>query len=720
MYRDSTHSPDERAKDLLLQMTLPEKVGQMCQVDGRRQPETWIFEKNVGSFLHTTGKEVIRLQHLAQQTRLGIPIIFGIDAIHGHAFHDGATVFPTQLALASSWNIELLEEVAEITAKEVLQTGLHWTFSPVLCIGRDSRWGRVDETFGEDPYLIGKLAAAMIRGYQGDDLSAPERIIACAKHYAAHGETQGGRDSSEGDCSRRKLRSIFLPPFHEAVKAGCATFMTAYQAMDGVPCSANPWLLKEVLKDEWNFKGFVVTDWDNIGRMHREQKTCSSLNHAAEQGILSGNDMVMTTPGFYDEALQLVKSGKIKEELLDASCLRILTIKFQMGLFDHKRFPQQSDGIIGCITHRNKAYESALQSMVLLKNENYLLPLSKKIQNIAVIGPNADNLYAQLGDWSFGPGTQDKRNRKKTKGMHPDSVTILEGIQSRTGPQQKIYYNEGCDLYDPQKQSIQEAAALALKADVAIVVVGDDLDMIGETRDRADLNLTGAQQELLEAIKSTGTPLLVILINGKPLTIPWIAENADAILEAWNPGSQGGHAVASVLFGDWNPCGKLTISFPRHLGQQPVFYNQLPGWHSDRYIDMTAQPLFPFGFGLSYTTYHYSNLRVSSPELKQEETLIVSVDIENTGDLAGTEIVQLYINDQFSSVTTPVKELKGFQRVLLEPGEKKTARFDLPFEALALVNQKEEWLVEPGGFEIMVGSSSRDEDLLKTIITVIE
>lgn len=715
----------QKAIDLLALMTIEEKVGQMCQVDGRTDPEMWIFERHIGSFLHVTGDEPLRLQRLASQTRLGIPLLFGIDAIHGHAFQSGATVFPSQLAMASSWNPGLLEEVARITAKEVALTGLHWTFSPVLCLGRDTRWGRIDETFGEDPCLAGALASAMIRGYQGSSLKNIYSILACAKHYAAYGETVGGRDSAEAEVSIRKLRSVFLPPFKAAAEAGCATFMAGYNAIDGIPCSANPWLLRSILKEEWGFSGVVITDWNNVGWLHETQRVASSMEKACELAIRAGNDIIMSTPEFYGTTLKLIREGIIKEEYIDEACLRILELKFKLGLFDDKRFPDtgKATEIIGSKEHKHAAYNTALESMVLLKNENSILPLSEKIRKITLVGPNCTDVQSQLGDWSF--GARDlSRVEVPTLSYHPDYdtgpiVTVLEGLRKRAGNDIEILYEKGCDMHDLDSGNINQAVALAEQSDIVIAIVGDDTILNGESRDRAELDLTGGQQKLLEALKETGKPLAVILINGKPLTIPWIKENADAILEAWNPGIEGGNAIASILFGDYNPCGKLTISFPRHTGQLPVYYNQLPGWHGNSYVEMPAEPLFAFGYGLSFSQYEYSELRVSSKKLTTDDELTVCVQVHNKGLYAGTEIVQLYINDIFSSVTTPVKELKGFSRVSLKPGEKRTVEIAIPVSSLSLVDIDNNTVVETGEFEIMIGSSSRDEDLLRTIIEVI-
>ncbi|MBN1813013.1 MAG: glycoside hydrolase family 3 C-terminal domain-containing protein [Anaerolineae bacterium] len=717
--KDPTKPVDERVRDLLGRMTLEEKIGQMCLVNGRAGAEKWLREQHVGSFLHMFGEETRELQKLAEQSRLGIPILFGIDAIHGHAFCPTATVFPTQLGLSCSWNPELIEKVGRITAKEVACTGVHWTFSPVLDVARDLRWGRIDETFGEDPYLVGALGVALIKGYQGVDLADPHTILACAKHYAGYPATQGGRDSSEADLSERKLRSLFLKPFREAVEAGCATVMAGYQAIDGVPCSANRWLLWDVLRDEWGFDGFVVTDWDNLGRMQSEQKTCATLEEAARRAIEAGNDMAMSTPLFAAAAVSLVRSGQLDETLVDEAVERILRVKFELGLFDENRYADLERGkeIVGSREHRQVALESAYQSIVLFKNQDNLLPLGDDVERIAVIGPNADDVRAHLGDWvswsgQLGDVGPDDRRRESI-------VTILDGIRKRAGSGCRVDYSRGCDVVDAGTETIAEAAALAREADVAIVAVGDDLSLHGEARDRAELDLSGAQQQLLEAVYATGTPMVVVLVSSKPLTIPWAAEHAHAILAVWNPGLEGGAAVAGILFGDRNPSGKLTVSFPYHVGQQPVTYNQIPGWHGQqKYVDVPKEPLFAFGYGLSYTTFAYTNLKLDTKELAAGEALRVEVDVENTGERKGTEVVQLYVNDVYSSATTPVKELKAFRRVDLKPGEKKTIRLEVPYERLALVNQAMETVVEPGEFEVMVGSSSRDCDLLEDTFDV--
>ncbi len=708
-------------------MSLQEKVGQLVQADGRKDAEQQVLERRVGSFLHILGEKTVALQKLAEKTGLGIPILFGIDAIHGHGFWPGASVFPTQLALSCSFNPELLREMGRITAKEMLCTGLSWTFSPVLCLTRDLRWGRVGETFGEDPFLIGKLGAALVQGYQGDDISSPDSVLACAKHFAGYSETVGGRDASEAEISERKLRTYFLPPFEEMVRAGCRTFMTGYQCIDGVACVANHWLLTEVLREEWGFSGFVVTDWNNVGRTHTEQHLYPSIAAAVPDSVRAGNDMIMVTPEFYQAALDHVSAGTLDGEDIDRSCRRVLLQKFELGLFDHKRYPDldKAHEIVGCAAHRSPLLEAAEQSLVLLKNDTPrggrgpLLPLtSHQIRHIAVLGPNADDPLAQLGDWSSGSGQATFET-----GGHPrDSVvTVLDGIQRRAQSRAiGVEYERGAEVMDESTSRIRTAAQIASDADVAVVVVGDVLDQTGEMCDRYELALTGGQRPLLEAVKATGTPLVVVLINSKPLCIQWVAENADAIIEAFNPGMRGGEAIAKILFGETNPSGKLTVSFPRDLGQQPVYYQQIPGWHGNNHTGYSSEPLYAFGHGLSYTRYDYEDLQLSASELKRGESLQAQVTVKNVGKRAGTEIVQLYINDVYSSLSTPVKSLRGFERVALEAGESKTVRFQIGPDDLSFIGRDSKPRLEAGEFAVLVGRSSRDEDLLQARFHVVD
>ena len=715
-YQDRSLSTERRVRDLSARMSLEQKLGQLVQADGRFNAAEQVQAECVGSFLHILGKDTVALQRLAETTPLGIPLLFGIDAIHGHGFWPGATVFPTQLAVSCAWNPELLEKMGRVTAREMLCTGLHWTFSPVLCITRDLRWGRVGETFGEDPLLIGELGKALIRGLQGEALSDPDSVLACAKHYAGYSETVGGRDATEAELSERKLRSLFLPPFREAVRAGCRTFMTAYQCIDGVSCVVNRWLLTDVLRQEWGFDGFVVTDWDNVGRTFKQQALYPSIDAAVSDAVKAGNDMIMVTPEFYSAALRQIHDGALDAAVVDQACLRVLRQKFDLGLFDDKRYPDlgRVPDVVGSKSHRAEMLLCARQSLVLLKNEAVgdapLLPLStSKLSRIAVLGPNADDHIAQLGDWSFGSGQAEL----STEG-HPRNLvtTVLDGLRSRaTGA--VIDYARGCHVMDPNESQIGEAVELARKADIAIVVVGDVLEEVGEECDRSELELSGGQLPLLRAVKATGTPLVVVLINSKPLCISWVAKHADAIVEAFNPGMLGGQAIAELLFGDLNPQGKLTVSFPTSVGQQPVTYQQIPGWHGNKHGTYNVQPLFPFGFGLSYTRYEYSELRLDATQLREGQALSGTFKLSNTGARSGTEIAQVYLNDLFTSLSTPSKLLKWFERVELAAGESKAVAFEFAYEELGFLDHKGRVLVEPGTFEVMVGSSSRDEDLLR-------
>jgi beta-glucosidase len=716
IYKDKQQPVEKRVDDLLGRMTIEEKLGQMVQADSRDYTTDIIYEQHVGSFLHTLGDRIVDLQQAAEKTRLGIPLIFGIDAIHGHAFWPGATVFPTQLGVSCSWNPEIVKQMGRITAREMAVTGLFWTFSPVLCLARDLRWGRINETFGEDPYLLGVLGTGLVQGLQGEDLSHPDSVLACAKHYAGYSETQGGRDASEADLTERKLRNYFLPPFKAMCDAGVATYMTGYQSIDGVPNTISKKLMTDILRDEWGFEGFVVTDWNNVGRLHEEQKIFQKKQDCAIAAVEAGNDMMMTTPFFYPEALQAVESGKLDPELITNACRRILTLKFKLGLFDDKRYPdvERQPQVIGASEHRQAAYQAACESIVLLKNEG-ILPLNDSPKQIGVIGPNADDIMAQLGDWSNGTG----QVQMGSKGHPRDTVvTLLDGMKKAAPQGSDICYLQGCEIMSDDTYDKDGAVALAKISDVVVMALGDTITLIGEICDTATLELYGKQEELFHAVADTGVPVVVVLINSKPLAIPQVVERAAAVIEAFNPGMLGGQAIAEIIYGKLNPCGKLTISFARHVGQLPVYYNQIPGWHIDRYADLTAEPLFPFGFGLSYTRYQYSNPSLSQSQIAEGESITVSVEVTNTGDREGLEIVQLYIQDLFSSVTTPIKVLKNFARIHLQPGESKTVDLQLDFEDLKLINAQLEEVVEPGDFEVMIGSSSKDEDLHKMILTV--
>jgi beta-glucosidase len=711
-YRNPALSVDERVADLVARMTLEEKVGQLLMLDARGEDLSFVNTRQPGALLHILGAKVGRAMDLAARNRLAIPLLIGEDGIHGHSFWKDANIFPTQLAMAASWDPGLLERMGRGTAEEMAPTGIHETFSPVLGVARDLRWGRTGETFGEDPYLDGELGAALIRGYQGKGLDDPTAVLATAKHYAGYCETQGGRDASEADISRRKLRSYFLPPFERAARAGAMMFMTGYQSMDGVPSTANKWLLRDVLKEEWGFEGVLVTDWDNVGRLVHEQKVAATDADAAIVAIRAGNDLIMTTPQFYEGAILAVKSGRLKESEIDEPLKRFLALKFRMGLFENPRRPDLAKAAVEVARpdHRAAVLDAARESLVLLQNDG-LLPLDPaKARSIAVVGPNADDDLQQLGDWSLGssqhPPEAGKHPRERT-------VTVLDGFRAVAPAGTIIRYEKGCAINDADLGGVPAAVAAARASDVVVAVVGDHLDFIGEEKSTATLEMQGGQVALLDALEKTGKPMVVVLVNSKPLVLPPSVKRAAAILEGFNPGMEGGRAIAEAAFGPLNPSGKLTVSFPVHVGQQPVFYNQVRGQHGTRYADLTQEPLFPFGHGLSYTTYEYSNARLASPTLARGQAATVSVDVENTGARAGDEIVQVYVSDVVTSVTWVNKALKGFARVHLEPGEKETVTVRLPWESFQLVDADGRYVVEPGDFDVLVGASSRDKDLLK-------
>src|SRR4051812_21155763 len=568
VYKDPSQPLERRVEDLISRMTLPEKVGQLLQLNGQIEPIKTVRELQPGSLLHILNDELATAMDAAAETRLGIPLLVGEDGIHGHSFHSGATIFPTQLALACSWSVDLAEACARVTAREMATTGAHWTFSPVLCLTRDLRWGRVGETFGEDPFLIAEFGAAMIRGYQGQGLSDADGVLACAKHYAGYSETQGGRDASEADISRRKLRSFFLPPFERAARAGCMTFMTGYQSMDGLPSTANHWLLTQVLKEEWGFTGILVTDWDNVGRLHWEQRIVPSPKEAAVVAVRCGNDLIMTTPDFFEAAQAAVREGLLAETEIDAVVRRILSLKFRMGLFENPRRPDRARQaeVIASAEHRALNLRAARESLVLLANDGTLPLQAAQVRTIAVLGPNADDDLAQLGDWSLGSSQHPPE-----KGKHPRActTTLLDGIRARVPESVTVRYAAGCSLHDTGLGELSAALAACRGADVIVLALGDDLKFIGETNSTATLELPGGQRALLEAVIELGLPVVIALVNSKPMVLPPAVERAAPIVECFNPGMEGGRAFADLLFGNLNPSGRLTISYPRHVGQQP-------------------------------------------------------------------------------------------------------------------------------------------------------
>ncbi|SDO72237.1 glycoside hydrolase family 3 N-terminal domain-containing protein [Lentzea jiangxiensis] len=727
-YLDATLPTAERVADLLGRMTPAEKVGQMMQLDSREDLDDHVLRKHVGSILHTSPERVLRAQDLTTRTRLRIPLLIAEDCIHGHSFYEGATIFPTQLGMAASWDPGLVEQVARVTAVEAAATGVHWTFSPVLCIARDLRWGRVDETFGEDPVLIGELAAAMVRGYQGDGLGDETAILATAKHFAGYSETQGGRDASEADLSRRKLRSWFLPPFERVAREGCATFMLGYQSTDGVPITVNSWLLDEVLRGEWGYQGTLITDWDNVGRMVWEQKLQPDHMHAAAAAVKAGNDMIMTTPQFFEGALQAVEEGLLAESDLDRAVTRILTLKFDLGLFENPRRPdaERQRTMINHDDHVALNLQVARRSLVLLRNDG-VLPFAKPKGKIAVVGPLADDAQTQLGDWAGSSGQADWLPNGHPREM---ITTVLDGLRELSS--QEVTYARGADILtlepDPEGDTfpdgqprppvvkacapdtnlIAEAVAAARDADYVVAVVGDQIELVGEGRSTATLDLIGGQIALLDALAETGTPLVVVLLASKPLVLPESARNAAALLWVANPGMQGGRAIAEVLHGLVEPSGRLPISFAAHAGQQPTYYNQIRGQHGTRYADLTQEPAFAFGEGLSYTTVEYGDLLVETAVLRPDETVRACIELTNTGSRPSRETVQVYVSDAVTSVSWADKELKTFKQVDVEPGRTVKVDLELPVAACTIVDAAGNRVVEPGEFVLLVGPNSKD------------
>ena len=704
-YQDPTAPVNERVASLLAQMTLPEKAAQLIQVAYSEVPKEealmWA-ERGVGSFLHVLGDNARELQAISLANRLGIPLLFGIDAIHGHGLNPAAAIFPSQLALACSWDSDLAEEMGRVTAREVAADGLHWTFSPVLCLARDTRWGRVDETFGEDPYLAGELGAAIVKGYQGDDLTAEDSILACAKHYIGYGEAVGARDSVDTQMTFRKLREVFLPPFQKAVGAGCATVMTAYGSIDGTPFTASEKALKTILKDELGFEGFVVTDWRNFENLAHAQYVAADLGEATRLGLAAGNDLIMSSHVCYEHIIEEVESGRLDIRIVDEAVGRILGMKFLAGLFENaeKKAPA---GTIGCQAHRDAALRAARASVVLLENRDDMLPLSEHIRSVAVIGPNADDIRAQYGDWTY-----FTHPKPSDIAPTPPYHTVLSGIREIAALKGvTVKYHRGCHVLDASDADLHGAALVAKSCDAVVLVLGDVYEQFGEGKDRADLSLSGAQMALFECLKTTGKPIVAVLVSSKPLCLGAVAEEADALLAAFNGGQFGGQAVAELVFGELNPGGRLPISFPRHSGQLPVYYNQLPGWHWEgKYCDLPAEPLYAFGYGLSYTDFEYSDFAVDAAAMS------ASVAVKNIGTKSGSELVQLYFRDRVSSVMTPLKQLIAYQRVDLEAGEAKSVTFELCRDDFALVNVHEKRVTEAGAFCLMVGGDSRDESLL--------
>lgn len=767
-YKNPELPAEERIADLLGRMTLEEKVGQMMQLDARSGDlDDLIVNKHVGSILHTSPADLPRaVETVNAKTRLGIPLVIGDDCIHGYSFWPGATIFPEQLGMAVSWDSEKVQAAGRATAEEVSTTGVHWTFSPVLCIGRDTRWGRVGETFGEDPYLIGEMASSIVKGYQGGAKAgeplAKDAILACAKHFAGYSETQGGRDASEADLSHRKLESWFLPPFERVAREGCGTFMLGYESIEGVPVTFNKWLLSDKLRGSWNYQGTLITDWDNVGRSVWEQKVKPDYVHAAADAVKAGNDLVMTTPQFYEGALEAVRTGLLDESLIDAAVSRILALKFRLGLFEDPRLPDQEriDAVIGSDEHQRLNLELTHESVALLKNNGSLPFAAGDAKRIAVVGPLADDAQTQLGDWAGNSGQVNWMPDGHPRHM---ITTVLDAFKQLAPAGCNVVYSRGANIVDlvpdpegefyPDGQPrpkigvsaavdqamIDEAIENARQSDLVVAVVGDVVQLIGEGCSTGTLELLGGQNALLEALsnvaRETGKPLVVVLMSSKPMVLPAsvigtngvivdesAAEGTSALLWAPSPGMKGGQAIAEIILGITEPSGRLPITFPRHAGQLPVYYNQIRGQHGNRYADLTQDPAFAFGEGLGYTTFKYGEPAITnvpdSGAFTESDTVHAEITLTNTGERKGIEVVQAYIGDIVTSYSWTDRELKSFKRVELEPGESKTVAFDIPVADCTIVDPDANRIVEPGEFELLVGHSSRREDLKRTVFTV--
>ncbi len=706
------HSVSQRVDSLLKLMTLEEKVGQLNQYSsswatGPVSPEgnklQEIKDGKVGSLLNVQGVEKTRaMQQIALQSRLHIPLLFGLDVIHGYK-----TTFPIPLAEAASWDLSAIETSARVAAIEAAAAGIHWTFAPMVDISRDPRWGRVMEGAGEDTYLGCAIAKARVKGFQRSKIGAIDAVLACAKHFAAYGAAIGGRDYNSVDMSDRTLCEIYLPPFKAALDAGAATFMNSFNDLNGVPATGNAYLQRSILKGKWGFQGFVVSDWGSIGEMVQHGYV-KDRKEAALAAIKAGSDMDMESRSYTNNLVQLVKEGKVPVTLIDDAVSRILRKKFELGLFDDPfRFcnAERESRELNNPDHRAKARDVARKSIVLLKNENDLLPLSAK-QKIALIGPLAKSKNDMLGFWNV---------------QWPDNSDVVsqyEGMENRVG-KGNLLYAQGCEINDTSTVGFSEAISVARRADVVILSIGEKRDMSGEAKSRSDIHLPGVQEELVRAICATGKPVVVLINAGRPLVFNWTADHVPSIVYSWWLGSEAGNAIADVLFGDYNPSGKLPVTFPRSEGQIPIYYNYLNTGrpaaddgsfanYRSGYIDMVKSPRYVFGHGLSYTSFKYEDLKLSTDRMKSNSSIDVSFTLTNTGKYAGEEVVQLYLRDVFTSVVRPVKELKDFQKILLNPGEQKTVHFTIDKEKLSFFNSKLEWVAEPGLFDLMIGASSAD------------
>ena len=713
----------QRVNALLAQMSLSEKVAQLAQIGGADwnqgpKPEEIIRERGAGSILWLNDtKRFNEIQKVAiEESPSGIPILFALDVIHGYR-----TIFPVPLALASSWDPTVAEQAQAVAAKEARAAGIHWTFGPMIDIARDARWGRIVEGAGEDPYLGAAMAAAQVRGFQGDDLADPERVAACAKHFAGYGASDGGRDYDPVYLSESELRNVYFPPFQAAVNAGVDTFMSAYMDLNNVPATGNRWLLRDILREEWGFEGFLVSDAFAVGNLVI-QGHARDRRDAALRSLKAGMNMDMASATYLEHLAGLVEDDSLSMAEIDEMVRPILALKVQMGLFENPYVDETLlEKTVALPEHRQAARQVAQRSMVLLRNEGGLLPLSIEQTNIAVIGPLADSMEATEGSWMV-------------FGHEPAAVTVLQGVRAKL-PKATVAYAPGPDInrdiphpfgeFDMTKKkpiqapeeaevAFETAVKTAQSADLIIMVLGESADMAGEFASRGSLDLPGRQEELLKAISALGKPVVLVLLNGRPLSINWAAENVPAILEAWEPGSEGGNAVADILFGDVNPGGKLPVCFPRNGNHAPLYYartiTHLPEsseQYRSRYWDSPTTPLYPFGFGLSYTTFEFSNLTVSAEQVKVGEHVNISVDVTNSGPVAGDEVAQLYIHQKWGSDSRPMRELKGFKRLTLQPGATQTVSFQLgPDELKYWSTNAGQWVQEAAKFDIWVGADS--------------
>jgi beta-glucosidase len=715
-------SCEENARDnfidaLIKNMTLEEKLGQLTQLPGGRRdfPNSAINEQEkaliragkVGSFFHVSGAAFLKdIQEIAvNESRLGIPLLFAMDNLHGYR-----TIFPVPLAWTSSWDPEAVKKAARMAAEEAASAGLHWTFAPMVDIAQDPRWGRIVEGAGEDPYLGSVMAFAQVKGFQSDDLSQPNTLLACAKHYVGYGGAIGGRDYNSVDVSLSTLREIYLPPFHAAVKAGVGSIMSGFHDLSGIPMTVHDPLLNGVLRHEWGFGGFIVSDWNAVEEL-LNHGIAAERSQAAKAALEAGVDMDMRSRIYQTELPDMIHNGKVVEKLVDRAVRRILVAKHRMGLFDDPfRYcdVKREEQTVLNRDYITYAHDMARRSIVLLKNKRKLLPLSKTAGTIAVIGSLAADKRSPLGAW-------------KGFGKEEDVITILEGIKQTVSATSRVLYAEGYSFTAMNDDLQQQALSIASKGDVIILTLGEHSDMSGEARSRSDITLPAEQENLAEAILGLGKPVIILLMNGRPLAVNLLAEKANAIVETWYLGIRMGTAVADVLFGDYTPGGKLPVTFPRSTGQIPVYYNHRNTGRpaaenlnkdSARYFDLPIQPLFAFGHGLSYTEFHYDSLKIEP----KSDTAYISVQISNNGAFAGDEVVQLYVRDKTASVSRPVKELKGFKRLHLKPGECRRVEFALPYTLLGFYDFFQIYRVEPGGYNVMIGSASDDIRLEELLI----